>query len=42
MYGNDDNMESGVIPKVMRFLPLFATILMLVFWMYNYYFPESA
>lgn len=28
--------------KLMRFLPLFATILMLVFWIYNYYYPALA
>jgi len=35
-------MESDVVAKIMRFLPLFATILMLVYWWYNYYFPIEA
>lgn len=28
--------------KFMRFVPLFSTILMLIFWIYNYYNPTSA
>ena len=28
--------------EFMRFLPLFATILMLIFWIFNYYHPEVA
>lgn len=31
-----------VVAKWMRFLPLFATILMLVYWVYNYNFPIDA
>ena len=45
MYGNDEDgdfMTSGWVPAVMRFMPLFATILMLIFWIYNFYFPQSA
>lgn len=34
--------ETSVIAKIMRFLPLFATVLMLVYWIYNYYYPMDA
>lgn len=33
---------SDFIASVMRFLPLFATILMLIYWVYNYNFPTDA
>lgn len=31
--------NNAAIDKCMRFLPLVATVLMLVYWIYNYYYP---
>jgi hypothetical protein len=37
-----NSWEGDGVASFMRFLPLLATVLMLVYWFYNYYFPIDA